>query len=391
MRIAVVCSDTGIRLPGSKGASLHLAAVSNALAGLGHEVLLLGVAGEGPPPATFRTRLLPPPARSSGVRDELRKLAFQRQLLQQGGDEVRTFAPDIVYERTSLFGGIGARLAADTGAPHVVEINALLAEEATRYRGLRLQRLARLRETQTVREADLRVVVSDELARRVAVLAPAGPTEVVENGVDDTCFASLPGKHEARRMLGLPPDTPTIGFSGSLRPWHGLRSALEALTALPGVVLAVAGSGPLRAELEGVAKSLQVADRIRWLGQLDHDRVPVFLSALDVAIAPYPMLPDFSFSPLKVYEYLAAGLPIVASDVGTLSRLLSDRASCRLVPPSDPAALAWGVADLLANLPSARAAAVPARAEALRDHSWRRRAEQLTQLFSEATAHALAG
>ena len=124
MRVAVVCSDLGVRMPGTKGASLHLEAITRALAEQGHEILLVGVAGHGQPPPGDAL-LLAHPGRKTGWRRDLQRLRFTGRLARAARVQIAEFHPDVVYERLSLFGTAGARLAAHSGAAHVVEVNAL--------------------------------------------------------------------------------------------------------------------------------------------------------------------------------------------------------------------------------------------------------------------------
>lgn len=377
MRIAVVCTDQGVRVPGAKGASLHLAAISSAFAALGHEVLLIGVAGHGCPPRGVGTLLFRHPGRATGLERERRKLALVDHVAEAASEPLRAFAPALLYERLSLFGTAGVALAESVGATHVVEVNALLAEEEATWRELHLADLATRREREVLGACSIRVCVSDELARRVEQAVPGPATVVVPNGVDGGLFARAVDRAEARRSLGLPAVGAVIGFAGSLRPWHGLSTAIAALVGLPGVELAVAGTGAEEAQLRAEARSLGVDRRVRWLGPLPHPRMPEFLAALDVALAPYPRLEEFSFSPLKLFEYLAAGVPVVASDIGQVRQTLGDGRWGELVPPSDPAALAAAVHTLLADPAPARQRAAAGRANALVEHTWERRAAQI--------------
>lgn len=387
MRIAVVCSDLGVRIPGTKGASIHLDAITRAFAELGHQVLLVGVAGHGSPPPGIETFLLPHPGRTTGLRREIRKLVFTRRLRRAARAAVDAFGPDVVYERLSLFGTAGRRLAADTGARHVLEINALLSEEETAYRSLRLQRIARRREDTVLRSAALRVAVSDELASRVRERCGLR-VDVVPNGVERQLFENLASKRDAREAFGLPPDGRLVGFTGSLRPWHGLDLAIDALGHLPGVDLVVAGEGDVRAELEARAERLHVSDRVHWLGHVPHDRIAAFLASLDVAVAPYPRLEKFSFSPLKLYEYLAAGVPVVASDIGQIPGVIDEFGV--LVPPGDAVALAGAIDDVLARPDEARRAAAAGREWVLARHGWTQRAEEIVQLIDTEARRAVA-
>jgi glycosyltransferase involved in cell wall biosynthesis len=105
-------------------------------------------------------------------------------------------------------------------------------------------------------------------------------------------------------------------------------------------------------------------------------------------VAPYPPLAEFSFSPLKVFEYLGAGVPTVASDVGQLRELLGGGRG-RLVPPGDAAALAHACREIRRAPAQWRASAAAARAEILADHGWNNRATQITGYLEEVT-HAMA-
>lgn len=390
MRVAVLCSDLGVRVPGEKGASLHLAAITNALSRSDNDVMLIGVAGHGPPPAGIRCLLQPHPGRSEGLSRELRKLSFVDQLVAVAAAPLADFAPDVIYERLSLFGTAGHRLARLTGAVHALEINALPADEERRWRQLRLNAIGQDRQEHVLTAADLRIAVSEELADAVRRLVPERPTHVVPNGADVEAFRELPERREAREHFGLPCQGNLLGFVGSLRPWHGLEFAIEALNTIPEGLLVIAGDGPVRSTLEWLAREQGTADRIRWLGRVPHRLIPTLLAALDVALLPYPAIDEFSFSPLKLYEYLAAGVPVVASDIGQVRAVLDGGRLGKLVAPGEPAALARAVELILRDPTAARSLAAAARGPALESHSWDQRARQLTEIFSEARARALA-
>lgn len=391
MRIAVLCTDQGVRVPGTKGASLHLLAITRAFAQLGHDVLLLGVAGHEPAPADLRTWLVAHPGRAEGVERERRKLALTERVAVEAGPVLEDFGPDVLYERLALFGTAGARLATRTGAAHVVEVNALISREEAQWRGLTHTRLAAQRETQVLSSADRVITVSAQWEHAVrSVLTGRTDVRTVPNGVDESAFQPVvsalghPRRRAAlrratRAAYRLPQQARLVVFTGTVRPWHGVDLAVRALARTPADVhLVVVGDGEpgdLPA-LAGLAADLAVTERVHLLGRVPHRQVPALLAAADVGIAPYPQLPDFAFSPLKLYEYLAAGLPFVAADLGQLREVAGRVGTGVLAPPGDVAALADATIGALAD-PTLGHRARRFAPGALAEFGWRARAADI--------------
>jgi glycosyltransferase involved in cell wall biosynthesis len=384
VRITVLCTDLGIRVPGEKGASMHLMSITRALADIGHEVQLIAVAGHGPAPTGLSdVHLLSHPGRAEGLQRELNKLAFVDQVATEMAEVVQTFAPDVIYERLSLFGSAGAQLAAGVpGCRHVVEVNSLLAEEESEWRGLQLAPLATRVERKVLDQAQLAIAVSDEVATKIRRVAPLTRCAVVANGAEVERFRHLPMAAHARRDLGLPQQVPMVAFVGALRPWHGVDLAIDAIASTADLHLAVAGDGPIRPELTQHAASRGVLGRVHFLGHVDHARVAATLAAADVAVAPYPALASFSFSPLKLYEYLAAGVPVVASSIGQIPTVLDHGRWGTLVPAGDVGALALALRVATAD-PAAKERALHARRHALRHHGWQQRARDIVTLTND--------
>jgi glycosyltransferase involved in cell wall biosynthesis len=303
---------------------------------------------------------------------------------------VRSFSPNVVYERLSLFGSAGTRLAAAVpGCRHVLEVNSLLAEEETEWRGLELAPLAARVERAVLLGADLAIAVSAEVEGKIAAVAPDARRAVVVNGAEVERFRVLPTANAARRSLGLPLGVPMAAFVGALRPWHGVDIAIDAIAMTHDLHLVVAGDGPIRAELAAHAVQRGVADRVHFLGHVDHTRVAATLAAADVAVAPYPALDSFSFSPLKLYEYLAAGTPVVASSIGQIPAVLGDGRWGTLVPPGDATALARALTHAVGD-PAPLVRAADARRYALTHHGWDQRAREIVELVATEQVHALA-
>ncbi|MGH7541358.1 MAG: glycosyltransferase, partial [Gemmatimonadota bacterium] len=189
------------------------------------------------------------------------------------------------------------------------------------------------------------VVETEPLGRAMTALWGVDPRriEVIELGVDPGAFR--PGDRvAARRALGLDPHGLLFVYVGVLDRTHDLGPVFEGLAAARRRFrLLIVGDGPLRGEYEAAVRRLGLADRVEFHGRVAHDRVPAYLAAADLCLAPYD--PDAFFggevgySTLKIREYLAAGRPVASIASGSILDLVEEGETGFLVP-HDPAA--WG-------------------------------------------------
>ena len=357
MKIAYICADLGIPVLGNKGASVHVREFTDALVRLGHDVRIIcatstreGVAEpENQPLAAVVT--LPPsneiknaalwfaesliridwPREPLHIRSEMRHVLADAEFVAHATPILHDFMPDLVIARHALFSIAGAELAQSVGCPYVLEVNAPLREERQRYWGLTLDEVAEQGERKAFAEADLIIAVSE--GTRHYVLRCGGAPEkirVFPNGVNLHRFSPTVDGTARRRALHLT-DRTVIGFAGSLKPWHGLDDLLFAYAGIRAVMpdalhLLVVGDGPERAHVEQVCHQLGLDDAVELVGAVPHHEVPEYLAAMDIAVAPYLGTNGFYFSPLKVMEYLAMGLPVVAPNLGQIPSLLQSPA-----------------------------------------------------------------
>jgi glycosyltransferase involved in cell wall biosynthesis len=366
MRVAYLSTDSGIAYGGVKGAAVHVEELVSALAVADAEVLLLvssSVAAGAAERQGVTVELLPGPAKGATVPDRLAADQYRAAWL---GERLREFAPDVLYERFALHSGIGGDVARSLRIPYFVELNAPLLAEAARYRRLESEEEAERLERRTLGQADLVLVVSDPLVS-YARARGARRVQVVPNAVDPARYAP-----SAR----APRDRPVAVFAGSLRPWHGIECLARAWALLGDAApeLLVVGDGPGRALLEGVGA--------RFAGAVPHVLVPGLLAEADIGLAPYAAdAPDY-FSPLKLFEYLAAGLATVAGDLPGVRALVDDE-SAVLVPPGDADALAGAVAALASDPARRRTLGDAGRALVLSRHTWAHRADTILDLAAE--------
>jgi glycosyltransferase involved in cell wall biosynthesis len=218
--------------------------------------------------------------------------------------------------------------------------------------------------------ATVLAAVSDEVAAYLERYpAVDGRIHVVPNGVNPDRFP-----------VQLEPTCPaatgtfTVGFVGTLKPWHGVRTLIEAFGRLhaldPDVRLLLVGDGPERERLEADVSGRGLRGAVQFTGSVDAGDVPGLLASMDVAVAPYPKLGYFYFSPLKVFEYMAAGCAVVASRIGQLKGLVEHEVSGLLCAPGDATDLAEALLRLRRE-PALRARlGKAARMKARQFHTW---------------------
>jgi glycosyltransferase involved in cell wall biosynthesis len=240
-----------------------------------------------------------------------------------------------------LFSDVGASFASAWRLPFVLEVNAPLLIERKRVEPLPLWSVAKDIEQEVFGQADAVLAVSEGVATYVRQEgADERRVYVVPNGVDTSRFHPELDARELRERLGTV-DSLVVGFVGSLRSWHGVDLLIDAFArcARPDWRLLIVGDGPERQDLESQARESVLGGQISFTGPISHADIPLYIAAMDIPVAPYRWAPDFYFSPLKLYEYLAAGKAVIASDVGQIAGAIRHEENGYLVPPDDVPAL----------------------------------------------------
>jgi glycosyltransferase involved in cell wall biosynthesis len=408
MKLLYVCSDFGIRPRGTKGASIHLRSITRGLCELGHDVSLLSphaAPGRGHPARPLLSTRTCPPARwaemlrlylkqrdlSSQIALDLRPLLYNPWVVSRVIKKLKGNPPDAILERLSLLAHVGVDLSCELKCPLFVEVNALLSREMQQFRGLELVNLARDIEQRVLARATGVFAVSEPLVDMVASLGvPRSRIHVVPNGADLTAFSPNRRWAGVRRRLGLE-DAFVIGFVGSLKVWHGVDVLLDAFRRLHAedtrARLLIVGSGPMQEDLQAQAAKADVADSVLFTGALDHRQIPRYLAAMDVAVAPYRSMDQFYFSPIKLFEYMAAGCCVVASRLGQIDQIITDRTTGLLVPPDDAEALATALSELRSDPARRTELGTAARRAAEQRFSWERAARTISELIEQSTRH----
>lgn len=337
------------RIQSHDGQGVHLEAMVAALRQAGHQVRVVGppayeqagLGGESGTVALVR-RLLP------GFAVELAELAYSVPSYLRLSRAAADFAPDVIYERYNLFYLAGALLARRRRLPLLLEVNAPLAHERARFGNLKLHRLARWAEGHVWRAADRVLPVTQVLAGHVMQAGvPAERIEVVPNGIDLADFPEPAAPPDAAK-----PEI-VLGFVGFVRDWHGLDAVVRAIAAFTGpprVKLLVVGEGPARPGLEALAAQLGIGQRVHFTGLASREDVPRLVETFDIALQPASVA---YASPLKVFEYMAAGRAMVAPDQPNIREVLAHEQTALLFDPADKGAM-WAAVERLVTDPALR-------------------------------------
>jgi glycosyltransferase involved in cell wall biosynthesis len=345
MRIACLSTGPGVAYGGRDAASVQLQELAEALAGEGARVLALapGMCRDAaPPPAGTVVETLP--ERRAGLEDWLEA-------------RLARFGADALYERLSLHSDDGSVAAARLGIPHLVELDAPFEAESGGVRGLK----------------DPARLEREVLARAERVLAASCPlaTHALRRGarrVEVFPGAVAIDRHPRRPRPG---NRPVAVFAGRVRRWHGIETVAAAWRlmgdAAPALVVA-GNAGEAAGLLEDVGAVL--------LGPIPHRQVPAVLAEADIGLVPYARDAPDHFAPLKMFEYMGAGLATVAAELPATQELAPDGQAV-LVPRGDPEALAAAVAGLVVDDSRRERMGRAARAFVASGQTWRHRARRL--------------
>jgi glycosyltransferase involved in cell wall biosynthesis len=276
---------------------------------------------------TVRMRFRPLPTARASLPLRLLALRIALERLVRTG-----FRPEVLHAHVYL-GGAGALL-----LRRGLHVPVVVSEHLSSFVDGTLDRPRRVLSRYVFERADLVCPVSDDLASRLAALAPRARLRVMSNLVDTELF---------HPPATRPEGPPRLAFVGGLHPRKGVHHLLHALARVrerTPAVLEVVGDGPARMELEALASRLGIAAEVEFLGNRDRIDVAALMRRADLLALPSRS----ENQPVVLLEAQASGLPVVASDVGGVPEVVDGLAG-RLVPSGDVDALAAAIESVLAE------------------------------------------
>ena len=377
MRILYSAIDQTV--PGTKGGSVHVTAVAEGLAALGHEVHVLVGPGEAPFPAgAVQWIPMQPPLGAHQLR--WARSGAVKRIAEQ-------LRPDVIMERYYNFGGEAIVHARQLNARAVLEVNAPVVDHPGSTKAL-IDAAMIVRPMQRWRErlcaaADLIVTPT------AAILPPATPPAKIleaEWGADTVRFH--PGA-AGPLPFSTPPGIVAV-FAGAFRSWHGAINLARAIRRLrergrQEISAMFIGDGP---ELESVKAEAHNLNQVLFTGALPHSLMPAAIASAHIGVAPFdigahkPLALGFYWSPLKMFEYMASGLPVVAPAAARIPSLVGDRREGLLYDPADGNALATALEELAGDGELRARLGAAARERALREYSWEAHCRALDERIS---------
>ncbi len=385
MRILYSLPHPADALDGADGHVVRATRLLDALEERGHEILRVEAGGATTARAAVGAyrqvvRRMIPRAAALRLRDAGRVVHGRRHGARIIAD-AEAARPDVILETHVAFSLSGVLAARATGIPLVVDDFAPSWEEDVYY-GAGLKGTAR-RIHGRVADAARFVIAVNGPIRRVLIDDGVPPEKiaVVPNGFDAS-FAPRGGRPMSRARLGIAEDAVVIGYVGSFQPFHRVPMLIEAFARLPEgrpTHLLLIGDGGSADECRAAIADLGVGTRVTMTGAVPNAQVAAQLGLADVAVLAATN--DYG-DPMKLYEYLALGLAIVAPDQEAIREVVSD-AEVMLFARDDVNALAAALGSLVAD-DTARSRLGRAAATAAPRHSWTERAHALERTLERA-------
>ncbi|MFZ0871139.1 MAG: glycosyltransferase family 4 protein [Rhodanobacter sp.] len=372
---------------------VHIRGVVNGLRELGHDVTVMSFPGADPEhePVAQQGHVRPGRlarlvTRLPGVLFEFLELAYNPVTLLRMSMAIRQRRPQLIYERYSLFLCATVWLARRRRIPLILEINDSALVE--RVRPLRLKGLARRIEAWCMRNCTGLVFISSYFKQQAEdAYGTIAPSVISPNAADLARFD--PARFDAERLRAERGLTGRVvcGHIGAFAHWHGMDAFVEAMAKriaeVPQLALVLVGDGRTLPAIRALVAERGLAERVLLPGRVAHEDIAAWIACMD-----YAVLPDSNQygSPMKLFEFMAMGVAMVAPDYAPIAEVVSDGQTGWLFPRRQTEVCVQRVLDLAMQADQRQRVGAAARSYIIRERQWRNNAEQLLTLLTQGAS-----
>lgn len=300
---------------------------------------------------------------------ELAELLYNFQALRQARRTLDSSKVDMIFERYAIFGVAGAYLSKKWNKPLIIEVNYTSCSALVRHRSALLKPLARRLDQRIFDRALGLVAVSSRLKQHLMEVYGIPPEKIIvlPNAADPDVFDISRVVRKSLPFTG----GKIIGFVGGFYPWHGLDLLLSAFQSVAQKVgdarLLLVGDGPMMAEIRQRVHQSGLGDRVVLTGKVPHQDLPGYIANFYVGVMPDSN--DYG-SPMKIFEYMSMGKPVVVPDYPPLLDVVNDNEEGRVFPARNVQEMAACLEMLLTDTMAYQRMAEQARRKIVTKHNW---------------------
>jgi len=303
------------------------------------------------------------------------------------------YKPDAIINRYVLYDFSAIVVGRLLNIPVLYEVNASAVYEKELQNDFYFKALGQKIENMIFEKSDAVSVVSQSLKNYFAdKKVNVSNTIVAPNGVNLDHYPAHPSvPDELSAISSAWTDKTVLGFLGSLKSWHGVQRAVSIMPELiaqnPDFRLLIIGDGNERATLEELIQTLNIEEYVYITGFIEHEKVPGALSIIDIALAPYEDLDHFYFSPLKIFEYMAAAKPVVAPPLGQITELIENHHSGILLKENNDRQLIENIIELSRDRTKSDLLGKQAKETVVSHYTWTANAQKISNSLTRKLHH----
>lgn len=321
--------------------------------------------------------------------DEIQMIDYHFRVIKKLKSCFRNIQIGVIYQRHSVFNASGVILASKFNVPLILEVNNSEVWAKKNWSRLFFEKLATKIENFALQNADVIGVVSEVTKNQIKDLCENESKIVINpNGVDPEKFSPDVDGNQIKKELKLE-NYFVVGFIGTFSRWHGVETLFDAAVKVieqnDKIKFLLIGDGNLKSNLELKTHQLGLDEKIIFTGIIPHDRAPEYLAACDVLVSPHLGFEDgtkFFGSPTKLFEYMAMGKPIIASDLEQIGEIIQNEINGLKFSPGNVDQLVKCIFRLFKDPELGAQLGKKAREDVIQNYTWKQNAYRvLSRVF----------